>query len=270
MDGLKKNIVKAYKCAFYAMLAFSALYAFVMLPIYERVASDVAFSRTQMVDIVDFFLKVVEIIIMCIGYAMAIYVTYRNGKNSAYGVFLYYGGAVALKYVFSQMVLWISEGGIPGFNNGFFTESLWRIILPLCLELIQLLIFYLFMSHSLKKRMGNVNIPRLDDRYVYPIEKLTDSKNPVCRCAFISALTVFISRFLLITVDEIYLTLETRGLQTFSEWMTFILRYLSCFVLGVMAYFVTLFVLILLFDMYKKQAVFENDGTNNENAEENK
>lgn len=262
MSLIKNNVSKTYRYSFWGMLLVSALYAFIMLPIYASVSNDVVFMKSVIPDVVNFFAKVIEIISICIGYAMAVYAIYRLGRSSARSVYSVYCGAAFIKCFVSQIVLWILDGGIPAFNNGFFEELLWLVILPFVLEVIQFTVFYLIVANIITKnceRKARVNPDELDniciegDKGIYPIGKIFNFKNPILKCARAGGFVILVSKVLLTTIDEIYITIETRPIKTFDEALTCILRYLSDCVCGVMAYFVMVFVLITFFDMlYKK------------------
>lgn len=264
MSLINNNISKTYRYSFWGMVTVSALYAFIMLPIYASVSSNVVYMDTVIPDLVNFFAKVIEIIGICIGYAMAVYSTYRMGRCSAGRVYSVYCGAAFIKCFIAQIVMWVNDGGIPALNNGFFGELLWLVLLPFALEVIQFTVFYLIAAGIIGKsrqRKSKIAADELDgiciseDEGVYPIGKILDFKNPVLRCARAGGLTILISKVLLTTVDEIYITIETRPIKTLDEALTCILRYLSDCVCGVMAYFVTVFVLITFFDMlYKKKS----------------
>lgn len=264
MSLIKNNVSKTYRYSFWGMVTVSALYAFIMLPIYASVSSNVVFMRSAIPELVNYLAKVIEIIGISIGYAMAAYATYRMGKSAACRVYAVYCGAAFIKYFVSQTVLWVNEGGIPAFNNGFFGELLWLVVLPFALEVIQFTVFYLICANIIGKsceKTANVNLDLQDaksiecDKGIYPIGKIFNFKNPMLKCARAGGLVVLISKVLLTTIDEIYLTVQTRPIKTFDEALTCILRYLSDCVCGAMAYFVMVFALITFFDMlYKKNS----------------
>ena len=262
MSLIKNNMSKIYRYSFWGMLIVGAIYAFVMLPIYSSVSNNVVFMKTAIPDLVNFFAKVIEIIGICIGYAMAAYATYRIGKKSAGKVYSVYCSAAFIKCFVSQLVLWVQSGGIPAFNNGFFEEALWLVVLPFILEVIQFTMFYLIIRGILIKRSdaaccGLEASYTEKDKGIYPVGKIFDFKNPVLRCSRAGGLVILISKVLLTTVDEIYITIETRPIKTLDEALTCILRYLSDCVCGVMAYFVMVFVIILFFEMLYKQTKSE-------------
>lgn len=264
MSLIKNNVSKTYRYSFWGMVTVSALYAFIMLPIYASVSSNVVFMRSAIPELVNYLAKVIEIIGISIGYAMAAYATYRMGKSAACRVYAVYCGAAFIKYFVSQTVLWVNGGGIPAFNNGFFGELLWLVVLPFALEVIQFTVFYFIAANIIEKsckRKAKVNSDEFDkiciesDKGIYPIGKIFNFKNPMLKCAKAGGLVILVSKVLLTTIDEIYLTVQTRPIKTFDEALTCILRYLSDCVCGAMAYFVMVFALITFFDMlYKKNS----------------
>ena len=255
--NLKSLLFSSY--AFWGMILFSAIYCFVMLPIYASVSNNIVYMRTAIPDLVSFFAKVVEVIAISIGYALAVYALYRCDKLAAKTVYLVYGGASLIKCAAAQITLWILDGGIPAFNNGFFEQSLWLIALPWALEMVQFTIFFLiakkichrYRSENKSRIWGGVIMPESDEG-VYPIGRLNNFKNPLLCGARAGGLVILISKVVLTTIDEIYITIESRPIQNLDEAITCALRYLSDVMCGVMAYFIIVFAMIMICDMAHK------------------
>ena len=142
---------RTYSFAFWGMIIFSVIYCFIMLPLYASVSVNVVYSRTVIPEAVSFFAKVIEVIAISVGYAIAIYAYYRLGSGATGKIFAIYSGAAAIKCTLSQCTQWVLEGGIPAFNNGLIEESLWLILLPLALEVIQFSIFFLIAKKAIKR-----------------------------------------------------------------------------------------------------------------------
>ena len=90
------------------------------------------------------------------------------------------------------------------------------------------------------------------DEGVYPIGRLTNFKNPLLRGARAGGFVILISKVVLTTIDEIYITIESRPIQNLDEAITCALRYLSDAMCGVMAYFIIVFAMIILCDKSHK------------------
>ena len=237
-----------------------------MLPVYASVSADVLYSRTMIPDLVNFFAKVIEVIGISIGYAIAIYAYYRLGKSASKKVYLIYGGASLIKCAAAQITLWILDGGIPAFNNGLIEQTLWLIILPWALEMIQFAIFsFIARGASLQYREENKKLVWSgiicpgSDGGVYPVGKLTNFKNPLLRGAKVGGIVILISKVILTTIDEIYITIESRPIRTLEEAITCATRYLSDAVCGFMAYFIIVFTLIIILDKTHKGSFDENE-----------
>ena len=97
------------------------------------------------------------------------------------------------------------------------------------------------------------------DGGVYPMGKLNSFKNPLLKGGLVGGLVILISKVILTTIDEIYITLETRPIKTLDEAITCATRYLSDAVCGVMAYFIIVFAIIILLDKAHKPANSEED-----------
>ncbi len=258
---------RAYSFAFWGMIIFSAIYCFVMLPTCATLNANVVYARTIIPDVVSFFAKVIEVIAISLGYAIAIYAAYRLGTSANAKIFSLYGGAAAIKCTLSQCTQWVLEGGIPAFNNGLIEQSLWFIVLPLALEMIQFSIFFLIASKITKRYReenkslltGGVITPE-SDCGVYPVRRLNNFKNPLLRGGRLGGLVILISKVILTTIDEIYITLETRPIENLEEAITCALRYISDAICGFMAYFIIVFALIMLLDKAHKSSDTEKDG----------
>ena len=250
---------RAYSFAFWGMIIFSAIYCFVMLPVCASLSANVVYARTVIPEVMSFFAKVIEVIAISLGYAIAIYAAYRLGGAANAKIFSLYGGAAAIKCTLSQITQWWLEGGIPAFNNGLLRESLWFILLPWALEMIQFSIFFLIAKRAVKRYRGENKsllsggaIMPENDGGVYPVRKLNNFKNPLLRGGRVGGLVILISKVILTTIDEIYITLETRPIENLEEAITCALRYISDAICGFMAYFIIVFALIMLFDKAHK------------------
>ena len=262
-----KTMSRAYSFAFWAMIIFSAIYCFVMLPLSASVSNNVVYIRTVIPDVVAFLAKVVEVIAISVGYAIAVYAAYRLGDSASKKIFTLYGGAALIKCTLSQFTQWVLDGGIPAFNNGFAEQALWLIVLPFALEMVQFSIFF-FIARKATRRYRAENKALLSgekilaesDGGVYPFGKLNNFKNPLLHGGFVGGLVILISKVVLTTVDEIYITIETRPIKTLEEAITCALRYLSDAICGVMAYFIIAFMLIILIDKAHKPNDADDEG----------
>lgn len=235
------------------MTLLAAVYCFVMIPIYARTSSDVLYQRTAIPDIVNFVMKMVEILCMSVGYAMAACILSLKAKNAVRMIYVTYGSAALIKCTVSQIVLWMLDGGLPAVNNGLFVEIAWKIILPLMLEMIQFTLFFVFVLRVWQRSDADGSSDMRD------IGKLCDIKRPVQRSAFCGGMIVLVTRVLLTTIDEIYITLETRPIKNLSEALTFITRYLADAVYGAAVYFAIIFVFIMLVEKVLCRQACEND-----------
>lgn len=250
---------RTYSFAFWGMIIFSVIYCFVMLPLCASVSVNVVYSRTIIPDVVSFLAKVIEVIAISVGYAIAIYAYYRLGSGATGKIFAIYSGAAAIKCTLSQCTQWVLEGGIPAFNNRLIEEAFWLILLPLALEIIQFSIFFLIAKKAARiYREENKSIVKSgvispeNDGGVYPIGKLNRFKNPLLRGGLVGGLVILISKVILTTIDEIYITLETRPIENLEEALTCAIRYLSDAMCGVMSYFIIVFAIIIFFDKAHK------------------
>lgn len=255
---------RTYSLAFWGMIIFSAIYCFIMLPLYASVSVNVAYSRTIIPEAVSFLAKVVEVIAISIGYAIAIYALYRLGGRATGRIFAVYCGAAAIKCTLSQLTQWVLEGGIPAFNNGLIEQSIWLILLPLALEIIQFSVFFLIARRAVagyreenKSIISDGVISPECDSGVYPVGKLNRFKNPLLRGGLTGGLVILISKVILTTVDEIYISIEIRPIKNIEEAITCAIRYLSDAVCGFMAYFIIVFAIISFLDKAHRAKALE-------------
>lgn len=252
MENQRERSKSVCKYCFGGMTLLAAVYCFVMIPIYAKTASDVVYQRTAIPDIVNFIMKMVEILCMSVGYAMTAAILSLNAKKTVGMIYITYGSAALLKCTVSQIVLWILDGGLPAINNGLLLEIVWKIVLPFVLEMIQFTLFFILVLR-VWRGLGSDKDADISD-----IGKLYDVKRPVQKSAFCGGMIVLVTRVALTTIDEIYLTIETRPIKNLSEALTFITRYLADIIYGAAVYFAVIFVFITLIERVLHRSMCEN------------
>ena len=256
------SIKAAYKFSVIAICIFYALY-FVSVPIQLIMSVDYQFKNTLAPQLVDFIGKVFEVCGIAIIYAITTYSVYRFSTRAYAKAFRLCAISAFIKCTFAQTVYWILSGGIPAFNNGFFEEFIWLILLPTALEIIQFSIFLLIARGQIIRYNGAYEIARgaaevkgvkypEKDSAVYPFGKLTDFKNPLLYSCFAGGLVIMVSKVTLSILEEVDMALNGLPIKTVGDALESVARFASDIACGVLAFTVMVFMLIKAFELWAK------------------
>lgn len=256
------TIGATYKLCIIAICVFYALYL-VTVPILLYVNADYQFKNTLVPQMVNFVGKVLEVCGIAVIYSAAAYLTYRLCTRAYAGVYVLCGVSAFIKCLLSQTIYWIMSGGIPAFNNGFFEEFLWLVILPFALEMLQFTIYLLIARVAIIRYNGAYAISKgaadakgaeypEPDNWVYPFSKLTDFKNPLLYSCFVGGLVIMVSKVALSILEEVDMALSGLPIKTLGDALGSIARFSSDIACGVLAYTVMVFMMIKAFELWNK------------------
>ncbi len=255
-----KNIKTAYRILLVAICVFYVLYL-VTIPIFSVVSSDVKYMDTVLPNLVNFLGKVFEVCGISLIYAITVFLIYKNG-SAAYGeVFILCSVSALIKCAVVQIIYWVVNGGIPAFNNGLIEDSLWTIILPSVLEVIQFTVFFFIARTGVikyreayfeaKLSAGKNGYPDMD-HWVYPFKKLIDIKNPLLRGCLVGGGVILVSKILLSLRAELDMLINGLFIKTLPDVIDTVATYASDIACGVLAYTVMVFAIIKAFELTDK------------------
>lgn len=235
------------------------LYCFVLVPLSLRLASDVVYSSSAVVTVIEVIYDIAEIIAISLGYAALIYSMFRYGLSDSIPTVIIFCCVTLFKYVANLCMDWV--------NYGFDIQSLGRdilvILLPFLLEVLQFLAIMLI-SHRVISRYrevygradGDSCGTCKDDEGVYPFSGVVNRKNPLMRVSLYSGMVVIITCILqsvpyYFTVSYIY------GEFPFVSVLS---QILGSVIEGVVCYFAVILFLMMFFERRVKMRLYGSDG----------
>lgn len=258
----KENIKSAYRFAVIAICVFYALY-FVTVPILLGAISNIAYKNTLIPQLVKLMGKIFEVCGIAVIYAISVYSVYRNGKSEIPRAYLLCSVAAFVKCFTAQTVYWLASGGIPAFNNGFFGELIWLVVLPSALEIVQFTIFILIVSRRvLNYREGykiasetasakGIEYPAMDS-WVYPFKSVFDIKNPLLFGSFVGGAVITVSKLALSILEEIDMAVNGLLIESAGDLLLSVAGFVTDIACGVLSYTVMVFIIIKAFELCEK------------------
>ena len=234
-----------------------SLYSIVFKTLYTNSISNAAFMIPVFADLIPHITDLSEIIGILIAYAYITYSFYKfdNKKsNSFVGVFI---GLTAYKYLATIAVTYLpilitrANSGKTFAVDDILMELLLTVLVPLVLEVVQLMIVVFFTKHFIKvafnfikeKKTLEGKLPdyHFDERSVFfPFIKLFNMQNPLQKIAFWQGIVIMVSKIIQIIILDISIGWPQSLLDLL--WMLF--TYLSFVVLGFVSYLFVIFVLM--------------------------
>lgn len=234
-----------------------SLYSIVLKTLYTNSISNAAFMIPIFVDLIPHITDMSEIIGILIAYAYITYSFYKfdNKKaNSFVGTFI---GLTVYKYLATIAVTYLpvlitrANSGKSFSVDDILIELLLTVLVPLVLEVVQLLIVVLFTKHLIKtafdfikeKKALEGKLPgyHFDEHSVFfPFVKLFNTQNPLQKIALWQGIVIMASKIIQIIILDISIGWP----QSLLDLLWMIFTYLSFVVLGFVSYLIIIFVLI--------------------------
>ena len=236
-----------------------SLYSIVFKTLYTNSISNEAFMIPIFADLIPHITDLSEIIGILIAYAYITYSFYKFDNKKAkffVGTFI---GLIVYKYLSTIAVTYLpvmitrANSGKSFAIDDILTELLLAVLVPLVLEIVQLLIVVFLTKHFIKvafnfikeKKALEGKLPdyHFDERSVFfPIVKLFNKQNPLQKIAFWQGIVIMASKIIQIIILDISIGWPQSMLDLL--WMIF--TYLSFVVLGFVSYLIVIFVLMSL------------------------
>lgn len=233
------------------------LYCFALVPLSLRLSSDIVYSSSALVTVIEVIYDTAEIIAISLGYAVLIYSVFRYGLSDSIPTVIIFCAVTLFKYVANLCMDWI--------NYGFSTESLGKdilvILLPFLLEVLQFLAI-LLISHrvisgyrEVYRRVQEVQtLPSEDDEGVYPFSGAVNRKNPLMRAALYSGIVVVIT-CILQSVPYYFMVSYIYGAFPFVSAIS---QIVGSVIEGVVCYFAVILFLMLFFEQRVKRRLYSS------------
>lgn len=234
-----------------ALLVFPVmiLYALVLVPSFEIIASDIMLMNTLLLDAVDLLMQWAEIFALILIMAFLLVGTlHTESLLDCKPLFYLLGGALLLKYVGAILALSVVHGSFDTtLDYGSYLVSLLLELLP-CLVLVWLTWRQKTAQAAQKnafKRAAAVLGEALEDKENLPFTALFDRQNPLQRIAYI-ALGIFSTlRIIAFVASEIAYTMLGFSFTVTDLLITllyfFLLILLPCFIGYFVFYFTVKF-----------------------------
>ncbi|MBR2464000.1 MAG: hypothetical protein IKB41_01010 [Clostridia bacterium] len=184
---MTKSFLKAASIVAFSIMA---LYALVLVPIYEIVSCDIMLMDTLLFDAIDLFMQWTEIFALILVLAFLLIGVEKAGNaNDCRSLFLLLGGAFLFKYVGAVLALSVVHGSLDvTLNYGSYIISLLLELIP-CALLIFLTHKYVVTQAKLKKEREHAALilgqePKSEPMPL-PFTKFFDRENPLQKIVYI-------------------------------------------------------------------------------------
>ena len=184
---MPKSFLKAVAIFVFAVMA---LYALVLVPLYEIIACDIMLMDTLLFDAIDLFMQWTEIFALSLILAVLLIGVYQTGDaKKCRALFTLLGGALVFKYVGAVLSLSVVHGAFDiTLDYGAYLVSLALELLP-CALLVFLTHKYVTSRKAKEKEMaraaailGESVAPTAS---LLPFAKMFDRSNPLQKIAYI-------------------------------------------------------------------------------------
>ncbi len=185
---MTKSFLKAASIVAFSIMA---LYALVLVPIYEIVSCDIMLMDTLLFDAIDLFMQWTEIFALILVLAFLLIGVEKAGNaNDCRSLFLLLGGAFLFKYVGAVLALSVVHGSFDiTLNYGSYIVSLLLELIP-CALLVFLTHKHVVTQGELRKEQERAALilgKELESApALLPFTKLFDRENPLQKIVYIT------------------------------------------------------------------------------------
>jgi len=223
--------------------ALSALYSFLLAPLYNILASDIIWAVTWIPTLLSLGIDLLEIGTYVLCFPILIYAFYRLPAKKATLPALCYLVVIVLRYVANLIITWIQNSLVAG-------DDLTSLILYIMMEGTLLLIACVLATSAIRHfyretaetdkamlTLGQV-APSIHDR-VFPFTSVINRKNPLQNAAIRIGILLSASRMLTRLLYDLNVGLPS----DLADLLWMILYYLSDILIGVIFYSLALLLL---------------------------
>ena len=226
-----------------------AIYACILAPLYQFLAADIVLSDTVLLDIVDFFFNLFEILGISASFGFLIHGIYRCGAKKCRPLYLLLFGALFFKYIASIVAISIVQGSLD------LTADFTSYIVSIVIEIAEL-VFVALLAHRLITSLQNEN-QRLKNAAAtlgqsftprgefFPFRKLFSRINPLQRTAFWGMIAVTALRLISYAIGEIAFSLVGYGFSAGDIPVLLLYAFLLVFIPCFLGYLLSLGCLLL-------------------------
>ncbi len=239
-----------------------AIKAFLLAPLYVRFAADVAFRDSWWVNILYFLTDggLIDLAVFAVCYPATLYAVRTEGLKKALRLPILFSLLTLLKFLINFVMTSITDGALPDMEE-FLTVDLPMIFGMFAVELAQYLfviLIALFVRWCYDARIRTAEAMKLLPRSQqvdyplpppdFPFVGLYARRNALQRGALLTALLVFIGRFIMHLVYQITLFVQ---FGSSDGWVIMLTDLLVDLCVGVIFYFVSL---LLMMQFHRKES----------------
>lgn len=236
-----------------------------LVPLYASLYSNAAFEASPVLVILKYVQEFFDLTAFAVPYALIIFSALLVSKKRVGLAILIYTATFALRIPL-RLVMNIALYGTLG-TSAQITVDIIYLAVYFCLEMLQLLIVYIFAVtdankylyhvelNSSKKKSRNTVVEHSSP--ILPFSKIFNWYNPLQRTATkMSLLIVFMK-----VITRILNDIGIGAPETFGEVMEMILGYASDFLFGIVAYIISLIVFNVVYDRLKIKKTDEDNSS---------
>jgi hypothetical protein len=221
------------------MAAIYSINAFLILPLVRMLASDIMYSGSFLLIVLEYFAEIIEVCAVSVCYAFMLATLYDGGKTGK--IFAIFAGLTAYKNLATTAMMWIELGKVPEL-------WVWDIVDDIyftALELVLLLIIFQItkriigvytdkreVAQRVLKKTGEM--PELE--VVYPFVRIYDRANCLLKSAGVCAIVTFIAKALGEVANDVLYIASSGFPKEGITWVYMIVNYVSKALFGVLVY----------------------------------
>ena len=221
-----------------------AIYGCLLAPLYQFLCTDVAWSSTIWLDIVDFFFNLFEVLGISASFGFLIHGIYRYTAAKCRPLYIMIGGALLFKYICATVAVSIVNGSLD------LTADFTSFALSIVIELAEL-VFVVLLAHKLISTLQNENLKLksaaavLGKEYTprgefFPFSNLFNRTNPLQRSAFWGMIAVTALRLISYLIGELAFSLIGYGFSAGDIPVLLLYAFLLVFLPGFLGYLLSL------------------------------
>ena len=229
-----------------------SLYSLILTTLYVKSQTDIAFMIPVFVDLIPYITDICEVVGILVAYAFIIYAIKTFEKPQVNLFIVSFSVLTLYKYLAKFIRTYIINGTIPTVKT-LFEDIVWSFILPISLELIQLLIIvvisfkivknaldFIRSQNSLKEKLPNYEFD--ESKVFFPFVKVWNMQNPFQKNAFWCGCVIMISKIIQLIIIDI----QVGWPADLIDFIWIITSYSLCVLLGVASYLFVVWTLIRL------------------------
>ncbi len=224
------------------VLVIFTLYAIVMTTLYIKTETDISFMIPVLIDVVPYVTDLCELIGILVAYTAILFAARSASPAQWRGYIISFTLLTVYKYIAKIVVTIITNGSLPSVKS-LFIDILLGVLLPLALEMVQLVIVLLIikavMHHAeefineRKSLEGKLESYHFDeDAFFFPFTSLINKHNPLQRSALWMGVVITISKAAQLLINDIMIGPP----QDIEDLLWMLLYYSMCAVVGFASY----------------------------------